>query len=108
MGKEKEMTFEKVEGKELWHGKIPFGFNDDNKKYLMSGVAVATSVFALCGGRAYSVALGIIIAVLIAFAKECYDHFKKNLTWDWGDVVWMLIGGFCGGIISTIAYIINY
>ena len=96
----------KEEGKELWHIKVPFGFNDDNKKYLMAGIAVAVSVYALCGGRAFGVLLGIVTAIVITFGKECYDHIRKKLAWDWADVVWMLIGGFLGGVISTISYAI--
>ena len=106
MAKEdKEVTFEKEEGKELWHIKVGFGFGDDAKKHLMAGVAVSVSVYALCGGRAFGVLLGIIVAILIAFCKECYDYFyRRDLYWDWSDVVWMLIGGFIGGIVSTISY----
>ncbi len=75
---------------------LRYDYNDDNKKYLVSGIAVAVSVYALCGGRAFGVLLGIVMAVGIAFGKECYDHIRKRLAWDWADCIFETLNELLG------------
>lgn len=97
----------KEEDKNLWHVKVPFKWSDDKTAHVCGSVAIALFVFALCGGRAFSVMLGIIVAILLGFVKECIDKYIRKTEWEWGDIFADIIGAFSGGLLSLIAYIIN-
>lgn len=97
----------KEEGKELWHVILPFGWTVDKTAHVCASVAIALFVFALCGGRAFSVLLGIVTAILLGFVKECVDKYIRKTEWEWGDIFADIIGAFGGGLLSLIAYIIN-
>ena len=97
----------KEEGKELWHVVLPFGWTVDKTAHVCGGIAIALFVFALCGGRAFSVLLGIVVTILLGFAKECVDKYIRKTEWEWGDIFADIIGAFSGGLLSLIAYIIN-
>ena len=105
MAREEKIT--KEEGKNLWHVVLPFGWTVDKTTHVCGAIAIALFVFALCGGRAFGVMLGIIIAILLGFIKECVDKYIRKTEWEWGDIFADIIGAFGGGLLSLIAYIIN-
>lgn len=104
---ERNAKITKEPGKDIWHVYFPFGWTDDKTAHVCGCIAIALFVFALCGGRAFSVMLGIIVAILLGFVKECVDKYIRKTEWEWGDIFADIIGAFSGGLLSLIAYIIN-
>ena len=105
---ERKMIFTKEEGKELWHVVMPFGWTDDKTAHVCAAVAIALFVFAVCGCRPFAVPLGIVAAIMVGFIKECIDKYIRKTAWEWGDIAADIMGAFGGGLLSTIAYIINH
>lgn len=97
----------KEKGKNIWHVEIPFAWTDDKTIHVFVCVAMSLFVFALCGGRAFGVLLGVVSSILMGFVKECIDKYIRKTSWDWGDIFADIIGAFGGGLLSLIAYIIN-
>lgn len=104
---ERNAKITKEEGKELWHVILPFGWTVDKTAHVCGCVAIALFVFVVCGCRPFGVLLGIVVAILLGFVKECVDKYIRKTEWEWGDIFADIIGAFSGGLLSLIAYIIN-
>ena len=107
-GNEKrKVTYTKDEGQDLWHVNERFVWTMDKTAHALGSAAIALFVFGICGCRPFGVLLGVIVAILLGFIKECIDKYIRKTMWDWGDIVADIIGAFAGGLLSLLAYIIN-
>ena len=48
---------------------------------------------------------GYLEAIAAGIAKECYDDWNKDGSWDWKDALTTWVGGACGfALVSLISY----
>lgn len=64
---------------------------------------ITTRCLRRCGvGCLLSAGVGFCVSLAVGIGKECYDKFKENGTFDWGDIKADIIGAACGSVIGLV------
>lgn len=67
-----------------------------------------TLITFIAGGTFPYAILGLIVALVIGYAKEFFDKYAKKTKFDWKDIAWDTFGAFTGLLVSAIMYIITH